>query len=382
MSGLPPPRARLAVLVHGGAASVESVRARQLTRDFPAQEVTILHREGPRRRVAVAWYRQLRDQRPDLVYILNTAFPGALVGPLLSARHRIPYVLDTGDVVHEMAREAGLEPLWRLPILKAVESLALRRAHAVVVRGSRHQAHLQSLGLPRVHLLRDGYVDPGPVHPEAVEALRQRLGLRPGRFIVGVLGSLVFSPRLRICYGWDLVEALARLRDLPVDGLVIGDGNGLEWLRERAREAGVLERITFAGRIPYADVQPALRLMDIALSTQTNNLPGQVRTTGKLPEYMAAGRFVLASRVGDATLLLPDAMLVEFRGAVDREYPARLAERIREVHGSPELRRLAGALPARARELCSYDVLRRQFTELHASWVQTGDGRSAAPHSG
>jgi glycosyltransferase involved in cell wall biosynthesis len=179
-----------------------------------------------------------------------------------------------------------------------------------------------------------------------------------------VLGSLVYSPRLQICYGWDLIGALTRLRDQPIHGLVIGDGNGLPWLRAQASEAGVLDRITFAGRIPYAEVQPALRLFDFALSTQTNNLAGQVRTTGKLPEYMAAGRFVLASRVGDAEVLLPEPMLVDFHGTVDRAYPERLAERMRRVQADPGLQRLAGTLPELARQHCSYPVLRRRFHEV------------------
>lgn len=364
-----PPPARLAVLVHGGPGSVEAIRARNLTAGLPPGSVTILHRDGPWPRVARTWSRRLRELRPDLVYVINTALPGAMLAPWLGRRLGFRYVLDTGDVVHEMARASGVEPAWRLPLLRVAENLAQRAAAAVVVRGSRHRDHLRSLGIRRVELIRDGYVDAGPVSSEAVAALRAKLGLRSDRFIAGVLGSLVLSPKLQICYGWDLVGALARLPNTPIDGLVVGDGNGLEWLRERAREAGVLDRLTFAGRVPYAEVQPALRLFDVALSTQTNNLPGQVRTTGKLPEYMAAGRFVLASRVGDATLLLPEPMLVDYSGTVDQDYPGRLAERLREVHARPELRRLADDLPERARRLCSYPVLQPQFEALVRSLV-------------
>ena len=38
-------------------------------------------------------------------------------------------------------------------------------------------------------------------------------------------------------------------------------------------------RLVFTGRVPYGELPAYLRLMDVALSTQTNNLPGQVRTT-------------------------------------------------------------------------------------------------------
>ena len=107
----------------------------------------------------------------------------------------------------------------------------------------------------------------------------------------------------------------------------------------------------------------------MALSTQTNNLPGQVRTTGKLPEYMAAERFVLASRVGEAELLLPDRMLVEYHGEVDAEYPRRLAERLRALCADRSLLEARHALKAVAERHCSYAVLSQQFSRLVASVI-------------
>ena len=357
---------RVVFLVHGGPASVEAVRAQGLASRLPGERVAFLYREGPDSRVARHWWRELDRLRPALVYVVNTAMPGALLAPWWSRRHGLPYVLDTGDAIYEMERAAGMGPRWRLPLLRFTEAFAQRRAAAIVVRGTRHQEFLQAAGYRRVERIRDGFVDRGPVPEAAVAALRERWGMSAG-FVVGVLGSLAFSPRLRICYGWDLVEALAALPDLPVQGLVVGDGNGLPFLQERAAALGVADRIRFAGRIPYPDVPAALRVMDIALSTQTNNLPGQVRTTGKLPEYMAAGRFVLASRVGEAALLLPESMLVQFQGTVDRAYPGRLAARIREVYARPDWRGLAATLPEKARALCSYEVLSGEFLRLAVS---------------
>ena len=81
-----------------------------------------------------------------------------------------------------------------------------------------------------------------------------------------------------------------------------------------------------------------LTAVDVALSTQTNDTVGRVRTTGKLVQYMAAGRFILASRVGTAAALLPEVMLVDYHGAWDEGYFARVAER---VDGLPDRRSLA-----------------------------------------
>lgn len=359
------PLPSITFLLHGRSDSIEATRARGLTQQYPAEKLRFLCRETTRADTARHWRADLRAHPPELLYVLNTALPGALLALRENLFHGLPYVLDTGDVIYEMARASGINAGWRLPFLRLIESLTQRRARALVVRGTRHQEHLQKLGHKNVTVLRDGYLPARPATPADLAALRARLGLRDD-FIVGVMGSLVFSPRLQICYGWDLLRALTELRDLPIRGLIIGDGPGKPWLEEQAHLHGVADRVTFTGRIPYAEVPRHLQLMDIALSTQTNNLAGQVRTTGKLPEYMATARFILASRVGEAVVLLPEPMLLDYTGAVDSTYPHRLAQRIRILHRDPATLALRHQLPALAERHCSYPVLSAQFNQLIA----------------
>lgn len=354
---------RITFWIHGKPGAVEGIRARALAADLPADNVQWLWRDGGRWATRKHWAAGTRAFRPDLLYVLNTANPGALLASGISRRLRIPYILDTGDAIYEMAKRSGVGAGWRLPFLRFFENHAQRHARTIVVRGTRHREHLLALGHPRVELIRDGYSEQQDVPAARIHELRQRLGLGSD-FVVGLMGSLVWSPRLQCCYGWDLVRALPSLRELSVKALVIGDGNGLDWLRAEARRLGVADRVVFAGRIPYAEVPAHLRVMEIALSTQTNNLPGQVRTTGKVPEYMAAGRFILASRVGEATLLLPEPMLVDFDGEMDPAYPGKLAARIRQVHSSPALLALRDSLPDIAARECSYPVLRRRWIQV------------------
>lgn len=353
---------RVVILVHGGPESIEAVRARGLSRDYPPDQVHLLFREMSRRVTAVEWHRKIKQLQPDLLYVLNTALPGCPLACWWKLAHGLPFILDTGDVVCEMARRAGTAWFGKVPLLHLAESLTQNLARTVVVRGTRHREFLQSRGYPNVALIRDGCHPAATVDEHAASALRGRLGLE-NSFVVGVMGSLVYSPRLGICYGWDLIRALSHLRDLPIKGLVIGDGPGRAWLEALARTHGVADRIVFCGRIPYAEVPLYLSVLSVALSTQTNNLPGQVRTTGKLPEYMAAGRFVLASRVGEAALVLPEAMLLNYEGEVDGDYPKHLAARLRELWNNPAMLDTRRELPQRAEELFSYDVLSPLFLQ-------------------
>lgn len=357
------PFPKVTFLVHGGPNSIEAIRARGLARHLPAETTRYGFRSGSRAATAIAWQQEVASHPPDLLYVLNTALPGAVVAPTWSLLRGQRFLLDTGDAVFEMARQSGVGGGLKLPLLWLFEQAAQRRAAAVVVRGSKHRELLLARGMRRVEVIRDGFGEQAGCAPEDVAQLRSRLGLGD-QFVVGLMGSTVWSPRLKICYGWDLLEALARLTDLPIRGLIIGDGNGLAWLRRRATELGIADRVVFTGRIPYAEVPVYLRLMDVAMSTQTNNLPGQVRTTGKLPEYLAAERFILASRVGEAALLLPELMLLDYEGEVDAGYPARLAERVRMLWQRRELLEVRRAMPALAKTQFDYSVLSQQLANL------------------
>src|SRR5262249_43404695 len=130
--------------------------------------------------------------------------------------------------------------------------------------------------------------------------------------VIGLVGSSVWVPARQTCYGWELVELVRLLRgklSRPVRGVLIGDGSGVDVVRRRCKQYGLEDVIEFAGRVPYAELPARLQAFDICLSTQTNDVIGHVRTTGKLPLYLAAGRFVLASRVGEAARILPEEML-------------------------------------------------------------------------
>lgn len=367
---------RTALLIHGGPQSVEAIRARGLVQGLPPESVLLLYREGTRQETCARWEQALTEWKPDLLYLLNTAMPGCALALKWRWLKGTPFLLDTGDVIYEMAQSAGTTPWWKIPALGLIEEFTQASAAGIVVRGSKHREHLCQNGYRQVHLIRDGFSPAPSPAPEAVAQLKQKLGLT-APLIVGLIGSLTFSPTLKICYGWDLVEALAQLPADQVQCVIIGDGNGRAWLEEKAKALGVWPRIRFCGRIPYEQVPVYLRVLDVALSTQTNNLAGQVRTTGKLPEYMAASCYILASRVGDAEVLLPQGMTLEYAGAVDTSYPQRLAKRIQELADHPEQLQERKKLPALAQKYCAYEKLAEEFRAMLAqTWQRIkADGR-------
>jgi glycosyltransferase involved in cell wall biosynthesis len=125
-------------------------------------------------------------------------------------------------------------------------------------------------------------------------------------------------------------------------------------LERRVAELGLGDRVVFAGRLPFDELVRYLGAVDVCLSTQSDDLLGRARTTAKLPLYMAAGRYVLASRVGEAERVLPESMLVSYRGEYDPSYPRRLAERVEWLLQDPERLAAADGLVAEARVRYDY----------------------------
>jgi GT2 family glycosyltransferase len=276
----------------------------------------VVHAAGGWRGVRRAVGAALRaDER--VLYLVDVGMSttaAAVAGRL--RRRRV--VLDTGDVAYELARSVGGRSRLGIAAVRLGERIALRSAHHVIVRGRGHAA---LVGAPSTHVPD---VAPPTASPRDGAPIRARLGLE-GCFVAGLVGSLNYSPRLGRGYGWDLVEALASTPD-DLAALIVGDGPGMERLQRRAAELRVTERCRFVGRIDSAEVADYIAAMDAGISTQTNDVVGAVRTTGKLPLYLACGLPVLASHVGEAARLLgPLGWTLPYEGVVDEAYPERLA---------------------------------------------------------
>ncbi len=295
--------------------------AERLSVDF---RIEIINRTANKITATFRFLGVLLRVRPALCYVFDMAFSGVLAAGCFQMFSRCPMIIDTGDAIYELSRNSGRGPvaLWLTWLL---EKFAFSLAHRIVVRSHPHQELLQGSKIT-ADVIPDG-VDTEQFKPSDEAALRGKHNLNQFT-VVGLLGSLTWNPRSEMCYGSELIEVIDQLRHHPVKGLIIGDGTGLSILKEECAARGLQDRIVFLGRLPYDELPRHINLMDVCLSTQTNDVAGNVRTTGKLPLYLACGRFVLSSEVGEAAKVLPPEMLVPYVGSKDSTYASRLAARI------------------------------------------------------
>lgn len=237
------------------------------------------------------WDRRL--DRPDVVHQLNAWVPVPTVAPQVVTIHDLMPVL---------------QPQWfsrghRWRFRRALEH-AVRRGSTIVC-DSRYVADLvaDELGVPddRLHVVHLGVSDAfrRPVAAADVERVCGTLGLEPGGYLLG-LG--VMSARE------DPSTIITALADVTVElgptSLVLTgpDRHGGAEIRERARRAGVLDRLLFAGFVDDADLVPLLAGAAALVH------PSRDEGFGLTPlEAMAVGTPVISSRAGSLPEIVGDA---------------------------------------------------------------------------
>lgn len=323
-------RRRICVCVNGPYEKTNGVRVRELFRGVELDaDVRYLYRDDSRRRASlIRFCWEILEAPPDVVFVEGIGYTGILAGVFARIVYGSRMILSTGDAAYAFARACmGFAKAQAVGLL---EWIALRSSSAIIVWGPHHKELLEARGFRNVFWIPGG-VDTNLFRPMDATALRTRFGIAD-RLTIGVVGSINLNRRLDFCYGWEVVEVVKRLEHLPLAGIIVGLGNGVPFLQAKAREYGIENRIIFTGWVDHDRLPEYVNAIDICISTQSNDLVGQVRITAKVPEYLACGRFIIATAVGGAQEFVKDCgLLLLSRSLKDEEYIERVAREVETV---------------------------------------------------
>jgi glycosyltransferase involved in cell wall biosynthesis len=352
---------KLMFFVNGSEQSAAGVRAQMFAKRFPSEwSIKLNYRPVPKWKGIVRFLLAALKFRPHVVYVMDTAYAGVMAGCIAKSLIGCSLITDTGDVTYALARSEGIYSNAQLALIQWIEQMAIKESDCLIVRGSYHKSWLETQGIHNVMFVPDG-VDISAIQPVDATSLRTELGLNDD-LVVGLLGTMIWSKRHQMCYGWDIIEAMALLKDQPIKVLLVGDGDGRTFLKKRAQQLGISHKVVFTGRISYENLPQYLSAMNVCISTQSNDLVGMVRTTGKLPLYLAYGKYVIATNVGEAKNVLPGVgCLLPYEGVRDDNHPIRLAQTLRELLDRPK--HLEIKLKARqvAKDNFDYDMLSKKI---------------------
>jgi glycosyltransferase involved in cell wall biosynthesis len=283
-------------------------------------------------RTVLSLYRLFRRKRPAIVHL--HLLKARLLGGLAARWAGVPVVVETlhGTLL------AGYysAPVTRL--LAWLERWLARRIDAIVAVSPAVARELVATHVAsdaRVHVIPLG-LDLEPFLAGAARpTLRRTLGVPADAPLVGVVGRLVPIKGVDA-----FIDAAAQIRrSLPAAQFVIvGDGPLRPGLERRAREAGLAGQVHFLGwRRDLEELYPDL---DLIMLTSLNE-----GTPVSIIEAMAAGRAVVATRVGGVVDVVEDGVTGVL---VPPRDPGALAVAAVALLSDPERRRRMGEAASRA----------------------------------
>jgi hypothetical protein len=360
---------RIAYFATQGAGHGDESRIAALLGDAAAEPIDF--DRGRKARSSIGLLLRLLSARPDLVVMEGTGLGGGLALILARLLAGVPYVVSSGDAV---APFIALKHPRLAPIAAVYERLLCRLSAGFIGWTPYLVGRALTLGAPRA-ITAAGWA-PGPA-PAAADGGRRReaLGIPADALVFGLVGSLDWNERLGYCYGLELVEAALRVERADLRVLVVGDGSGLDELRERAGDE-LGRRIVLPGRVPRQEVPSYLAAMDVGALPQSVDGVGSFRYTTKISEYLSAGLPIVT---GETPLSydLDDGWIWRLPGEApwDPSYVAALAQ-LMEAADAAAVDEKRRAVPRRA-PLFDPERQRRQVGEFVADLLAAGDSAQA-----
>ncbi|MEW5794827.1 MAG: glycosyltransferase family 4 protein [Candidatus Zixiibacteriota bacterium] len=235
----------------------------------------------------------------DLIYERYSLFSTA--GHLLSAKHGLPLVL---EVNAPLVREAGsYRSLRQTHLARSVEKLLFNHASHIFAVSEELRSYILGISPNAVVSTTPNAVSLDRFTNVDFAAWRNRISRSPETdFVIGFVGSLKPWHGVEI-----LLKAFAAIADtdsrLRLCLVGAGDQAYFNGLVELARQLGVTDRVVFTGAVAYEEVGPALLSMD-ALVAPYPALDNFYFSPLKVFEYMAAGKPIVASAIGQINNLL------------------------------------------------------------------------------
>ena len=285
--------------------------------------------------------REIEGDPVDLIYQRYGRFTWAGVEACLRAG--VPLFLEYNGSEVWIGKHWDMSGM--IPLLERFERLNLNAAARIFVVSEVERRNLLRLGIADEKII----VNPNGVDTESFRPdiggvkARQELGIKEGEILAGFVGT--FGPWHGVL---TLAEAITRMPDdRPVRFLLVGAGRFRDEVERTIRTAGRKDRVIFTGHLEHERVPALLDACDILLSPHVPLEDGSefFGSPTKLFEYMAMGKAIVASRLGQIGDVLEDeesGLLIEPGNA------GQLAEAILRLSGSRDLRERLGNAARRA----------------------------------
>ena len=300
--------------------------------------------------------RHLRS-RYDLVHVQS--IPDVLVfSALLPKLLGTPVILDLRDLVPELAvsKFNVAEGSFLFKLLRFIEKCSASFANHVIVANPIWYERVVSRSANRSKCSMLWYSpDPAVFYPRPRQP-------RDGKFVMMYPGTLSWHQGLDIA-----IRALPKIRKaIPHAELhIYAEGNARDSLAALAAQLNLGDGVRFFDIVPTATLVERMAASDLAVvPKRASERFGNEAASTKIPEFMAVGVPVVASRTDIESLLFDDSQLCYFRSEDEDD----LARAVVSLYTNPDLAKRLCASAGRNMQR-NARALREQYLQLADSLV-------------
>lgn len=256
----------------------------------------------------------IKDWKPDIILASSGPVTSLIVASIVSKKHKVPWVADLRDLWVD--NHYYSHPDWRKRIEVRLERTVLSSASALITVSEPLASTLTGKYRKPTKVVLNG-IDFGdyPTHPV--------VPFRKGSILILYTGRIYEGKRDPM----PLLQALRLLGPLNEKVHIAFYGDNLNSVCRQARQCGVTSLVSIHPPVPHRD---SLRLQcesDILLLLLWNDPAEKGVYTGKLFEYLGAGRPVLA--IGPPDCAAADLLRSQNAGFVTSD-PSLIADNLRK----------------------------------------------------
>lgn len=248
-------------------------------------------------------WKIITHEKPDVILVRYNLLNFSLA--IVALLKKVPFILEVNAPMAYESRKFA-EYSFRIPLIpELIEKMYLRIANRVIVVSRELRAYYKSWHLPEQKLIFiPNGVDEHRFHPEiAAENTRTKLGLN-NKIVVGFIGSFHYWHGLENLLHF-IKLTLSRFHNVAF--LLVGDGPLKRDLERIFKNHEFDKRVIFAGYVPHDEIPAHLAAMDIVLAPYPR-LEFFYYSPLKIFEYLAAGKAVVASRIGQIQEIIQDGI--------------------------------------------------------------------------
>ena len=260
----------------------------------------------------------------------------------LSRYYKVPFVLEYNGSEIWVGKNWGRR-IKNETVSSAIETLNLHGADLIVVVSHALRDEIEQRGVdPKKILVNPNGVNTETYSPEIDGTMiRDAYGFN-GKTVIGFIGTFGRWHGAEVlidAFGLLLNEYPAFRNNVAL--FYIGDGMTMPLVRQRMKALNIADEVTFAGVVPQAKGPEYLAACDILASPHIPNPDGTpfFGSPTKLFEYMAMGKGIVASRLGQIKDVLKHRHTAWMVRPAD---PEDLMTGLRVMVENPELRKQLG----------------------------------------